>query len=137
MARLETETRNCINEFYNNKIKELEKEQEKFKKEFINKCLEEFENNEIVKLIEENFDKLLKKYKDYSLELKCRVQEGSYYGTDFKYYEETKFKKLTEEIESLKNEKRKLIVTLESNIKGSKEYKEAMNKFIKKLEERK
>lgn len=29
MARLETETRNCINEFYNNKIRNLEEEQQK------------------------------------------------------------------------------------------------------------
>lgn len=44
------------------------------------------------------------------------------------------YKKLNKEIEKLKLEKRKLIVTLESNSKNSNDYKKAIKEFINKME---
>lgn len=131
MPKLETETRNAINDYFSYKINELEGKRKIFIKKFENEKIDEFKNSIIKRTIEENFLEIKKQFPELYIRCECEVYD---YKSTFNYFEEKEYKKLNEEIEKLKLEKRKLIVTLESNSKNSNEYKKAIKEFINKME---
>lgn len=131
MSKLETETRNAINDYFSYKINELEGKRKIFIKKFENEKIDEFKNSIIKRTIEENFKEIKKQFPELYIRCECEVYD---YKSTFNYFEEKEYKKLNEEIEKLKLEKRKLIVTLESNSKNSNEYKKAIKEFINKME---
>lgn len=131
MSKLETETRNAINDYFSYKISELEGKRKIFIEKFKNEKIDEFENSIIKRTIEENFLEIKKEFPELYIKCECNVYD---YKSTFNYFEEKEYKKLNEEIEKLKLEKRKLIVTLESNSKNSNEYKKSIKEFINKME---
>lgn len=131
MPKLETETRNAINDYFSYKINELEGKRKIFIKKFENEKIDEFKNSIIKRTIEENFIEIKKQFPELYIRCECDVYD---YKSTFNYFEEKEYKKLNEEIEKLKLEKRKLIVTLESNSKNSNDYKKAIKEFINKME---
>lgn len=131
MPKLETETRNAINDYFSYKINELEGKRKIFIKKFENEKIDEFKNSIIKRTIEENFLEIKKQFPELYVRCECEVYD---YKSNFNYFEEKEYKKLNEEIEKLKLEKRKLIVTLESNSKNSNDYKKAIKEFINKME---
>lgn len=99
-------------------------------KEFKEK-LEEID--ELVKQIKDLFEVLERKYSEIKLNLDCSMK-SSYYQDYFKYSKIEEYQNLIKELDNISNERRKLILELESNSKTSKVYQNAINKFIKKLE---
>lgn len=131
MPKLETETRNAINDYFSYKINELEAKRKIYIEKFKNEKIDNFKNSLIKRTIEENFLEIKKQFPELYIRCECEFCD---YKSTFNYYEEKEYKKLNEEIEKLKLEKRKLIVTLESNSKNSNEYKKAIKEFINKME---
>ena len=131
MARLEIETRNCINSYYSNIIKPLKEKKERFIENYKKEKVEEFYNSEIVKDIKEDFTLLKTMFPELDMKLSCDVYS---YGSSYRYDDKKEYKEIVKEIEQIENERRKLIVTLESNSKNSNEFKKAMKNFILKME---
>lgn len=132
MSRLETETRKCIDEYYNSKISILEKEKSRFKDRYKENKIKEFEKDNIVQQIDSLFKELKEKYKDgYDIRTECELRSG---WCEFPYYEEKEYKELSKKVNDLTLEKRRLILTLETNSKSSNEYKKAIKDFIKTME---
>lgn len=129
MAKLETETRNQINNYYNSKIKIMEDELENLKEQYRKNKIKEFNNNEKVLKVKELFKEIEKEYKLLYLNLECKVYESSYKSL-WKYSEDKEISKLYKQITNLKNERTLLILNLETFNKNTKEYKEVMEKFI-------
>lgn len=132
MSRLETETRKCIDDYYSSKITILEREKSRFKDKYTEIKIEEFKNDNITKQIEKLFDELRKKYKGHDIRTECKLYTG--WGSEFPYYEEKEYKELSKKVNDLTLEKRRLILTLETNSKSSNEYKKAIKDFIKTME---
>lgn len=121
MSRLITETKKIINEYYEEKIKELKKSYNIYKEQYINGKLEEFNNDKnvcevrrLLNIINNEFEcNLSIKLFDYSIN----------------YENSNNCKIVLEEINNIKKERAEFLVVLENLPKNSKEYKQAFNKL--------
>lgn len=130
MANLESETRKAINGFYDDLLKETENAYKDFCISMKKIDTEKFENDYRVKNINELFEKLKRDYPKLDLDLKCSLYK---YGWNYNCEDTNEYEHYTKTKQEIINEKRKLILTLETNSKKSEEYKKAINEFMKKL----
>lgn len=123
MSRISSNTKEVINNYYNEKINELNKSLQIYREQYRDSKEEEFKNDINVQEVKSLFKIIESKFGNY-----CRL------SCDFvKYlveYEETSnYKMLNEEIQKIKQERSQLFVVLENLPKNSKEYIKALKKL--------
>lgn len=121
MSRLSGETKNIIKEYYNEKIKELEKSYRFYKEEYINYKKEEFNNDKNVSEVRRLLDIINNEFEtDYCI---------NFHGYKVNYEDSNNCKMVLQEIGKIKKECNELLIILENLPKKSKEYKQAFNKL--------
>lgn len=127
MANLEIETRKIINEFYNNLISETDKAYKDYCENMKAIDIEKFNNDARVDIINDYFKALKRDFPKLELDLRCDVYK---YCCNYNCNDTEEYQHYIKVRNEIINDKRKLILILESNPKKSEEYKKAMSSFM-------
>lgn len=121
MGRISATTKQIINSYYDEKIKQYKEVLKVIEKSCIESCIESFNSDTNVKKVRKLLEDINKKYKrDFSIELK-RYQVN--------YEDDERYKKCINDIEKIKKERDRFLLMLDIFPKNSKQYQGALIKL--------